>query len=259
VTREPDVSARVLIYDLEVAPSRGYTWGKWQQNVLWFDREWFILSFAYKWLGEKKVHVVALPDFELYETDPYDDIEVVRELHRIMSQTDVAITHNGKNFDNKKANARMSVHNMEPLPPRKEIDTLQVARRQFGFTSNSLGDLCHILGLPAKGKSGGTDTWKDCLDGDPRAWARMKRYNRQDIVTLEALYLRLRPWMAQHPNLNIYGDRPASCPRCGHDNLIVRGYRTAGVTQRVQYQCTECRGYCTGRRVHNTPITYRIA
>lgn len=257
MTRDPDVAARVLIYDIETSPNVGYTWGKWNVNVLAFERQWHILSFAYKWLGEKTIKCVALPDFPLYEKDRYNDLEVVKALHAVMAEADVTVTHNGKAFDNKKANTRMAVHGLDPLPPRKEIDTLQVARKHFAFTSNRLGDLCQLLGLPAKGDPGGIKTWLGCLDGDPKAWATMRRYNKQDIPTLEALYLRLRPWISNHPNLNVYGDRPESCPKCGHDDLIIRGHRTYGVTQRTQYQCNRCRGYCTGRLVHNTPIKFR--
>ena len=56
-------TARVLLYDIETVPNLAYVWGKWEQNVIRFESEWHMLCFAYKWLGEKKTHVVALPDF----------------------------------------------------------------------------------------------------------------------------------------------------------------------------------------------------
>lgn len=256
--RQPD-DARVLIYDIETSPNLGYVWGKWKQNVIAFEEQWFMLSFAYRWLGTKRTFSYALPDFSLYEKEPHNDRALVEELHAVMSQADVTVTHNGVAFDNKKANTRMLVHGLEPLPPRKEIDTLQVARRQFAFTSNKLGDLCQLLGLPHKGDSGGWQTWLGCLNGDPKAWAKMKRYNKQDIPPLEALYLRLRPWIHNHPNLNVYSDRPQSCPRCGHDKLIARGYRVASVTMRRRFQCERCKGYCMGRNIHDTRIKLRSA
>lgn len=255
--RHPDDGARVLIYDIETSPNLGYVWGKWRQNVVAFERQWYILSFAWKWLGAKEIHCLGLPDFPLYKKDPANDRALVEQLHELFCQADVTVTHNGVAFDNKKANTRFLVHGMAPPPPRKEIDTLQVARRHFGFTSNRLGDLCALLGLPSKGDPGGFSTWLGCMNGDPKAWAKMKRYNRQDIPTLETLYLRLRPWMPNHPNLNIYGDRPDSCPRCGHRRLQARGYRVAGVTMRRQFQCGRCKGYSMGREIHDTRIKYR--
>lgn len=255
--RHPDDVSRVLVYDIETSPNLGYVWGKYKQDVISFKDQWYILSFAYKWLGTKQVHCHALPDFQLYEEDPENDREVVKVLHDLFCQADVTVTHNGVAFDAKKANSRMMVHGMDPPPPRKEIDTLLVARRHFAFTSNRLGDLCQVLGLPSKAESGGFQTWKGCMNGDPKAWQRMKRYNKQDIPTLEALYLRLRPWMTNHPNLNIYGDRPESCPRCGNDELVADGYRVAGVTMRQRYKCKRCGGYSMGRNLHHTRIKYR--
>lgn len=249
--------AKVLVYDIETTPNLGWVWGKWQQNVIEFEQQWHILCFAYKWLGDKRSQSVSLRDFDLYEKEPNNDRHVVEELHRLFCHADVTVTHNGVGFDNRKANSRMLVHGLDPPPPRKEVDTLQVARRVFGFTSNRLGDLCHALDLPRKDDPGGFKTWLGCMGGDEKAWARMERYNRQDVDILEKLYLRLRPWMPNHPNLNVYGDRPKSCPRCGHEELIRRGWRTAGVTRRCRFQCVACRGYCTGREVDNTRIRYR--
>ena len=48
-----------------------------------------------------------------------------------------------------------------------------VARRNFMFNSNSLGDLGQTLGLGGKGDTGGFDTWLQCMAGDPKAWRRM--------------------------------------------------------------------------------------
>lgn len=255
--RDPDDGARVLVYDIETAPSRGWVWKKYQTDVIKFDADWYILCFAWKWLGTKQTHVVSLPDFDLYETEPENDRGVVADLHELFCQADVTVTHNGVGFDNKKANSRFAVHQMDPPPPRKEIDTLQVARRQFGFTSNSLADLCDTLGLPAKGDPGGKETWFRCMAGDPAAWAKMTKYNKRDVDILEKLYLRLRPWMANHPNLNVYGDRPDSCPRCGHKQMQARGYRVAGVTMRRTFQCQRCFGYSMGREIHDTRIKHR--
>lgn len=257
IDRNPDDGAKVLIYDIETSPNLGYVWGKYQQDVIAFKDQWYILSFAWKWLGKPGVKCLALPDLGLYTKEPTNDKWLVSALHDLFSQADVTVTHNGLAFDNKKANARFLVHDLAPPPPRKEIDTLQVARKHFAFTSNRLGDLCDLLGLPHKADSGGFSTWLGCMNGDPKAWAKMKRYNKQDIPTLEALYLRLRPWMGNHPNLNIYGDRPDSCPRCGHDILQARHYRVAGVTMRRQFQCMACFGYCMGREIHDTRIKYR--
>lgn len=239
---------RVLVYDIESSPNLGYTWGKWDQDVIQFEREWEILCFAYKWLGEPEVRAVTR------QGQP-DDRQVAEKLRDLFDEADVTITHNGKAFDKKKANTRMVIHGLAPPSPYREIDTLQVARRQFAFTSNRLDDLCRVLGLPRKKQTGGFKTWLGCMADDPAAWERMVRYNKADVVILEKLYLRMRPWVVNHPALNF--ERPDTCHRCGHKVLIARGYKVAGVTRRRTYQCKGCGGYSSGREIENPQLEYR--
>ena len=54
--------AKVLMADLEVSPSLGYTYGQWQTNVIKIERPPVLLSFAWKWLGEKETHCLTLHD-----------------------------------------------------------------------------------------------------------------------------------------------------------------------------------------------------
>lgn len=237
--------ARVLVYDIETAPNLAYVWGKWEQNVIAFQHEWYMLCFAYKWLGERAVHSVALPDFELYDREPSNDRDVVATLRELFDEADVTITHNGKTFDHKKARARMIVHGLVPPSPTRDIDTLQVARKQFAFNSNRLDDLCKALGLPHKSEVGGFKTWLGCMNGDERAWNRMRRYNKRDVRILEQLYEQFKPWMPNHPLIH---DGAGRCRVCGHDDLIIRGYRYMAATKRARYQCKRCYTYMTDNK-----------
>src|SRR5271166_7117509 len=56
--------AKVLFYDLETSPNLGYSWGKYEQNIIEFKKQWELLSVAYRWQGEKEIHCVARPDFK---------------------------------------------------------------------------------------------------------------------------------------------------------------------------------------------------
>lgn len=72
--------AKVLYFDIETAPNLSYVWGHYEQNVIQHDREWYMLCISYRWEGEKKVHVCALPDFpDAYKKDPENDYHVVKE------------------------------------------------------------------------------------------------------------------------------------------------------------------------------------
>lgn len=147
--------------------------------------------------------------------------------------------HNCKKFDLLKINARMLIHRLPPVKPYQNIDTLEVAKRQFGFTSNKLDYLAKILGVDTK-----LDTdfqlWADCVDGKPEALKYMYKYNNWDVECLEAVYLRLRPWIHSNVNLGLYYecDEPV-CPNCGSHNLTEEGFYYTSVNKYQVYRC-EC-------------------
>lgn len=255
--------ARTLIYDIETAPDLGWVWQRWQTNVIDVDTDWTTLSFAWKWLGEKSVHAMALPDCR----KPKSDRELVAKLHELFDSADIVIAHNGVKFDQPKMRARMLVHGMAPPSPFKEVDTLQIARRQFGFSSNKLDDLARQLGIGRKVTHTGFDLWRRCMSGtvlpgsiDAGAWRTMVRYNRHDVRLLEAVYLRLRPWAKNHPNVAAIDDKPNTCPRCGVEGqMISRGWNIASATRRPRFQCKACGGWCAGRSIYKSGATSFVA
>ena len=247
---------RTLLWDIETSPNLGYVWGKWQQNVLAFDSEWHMLSIAWKWLGERSVHCIGLPDFEMYAKEPENDYGLAHLAHELFTEADIVVAHNGVAFDTKKAQARMLIHGFDPPAPFKEVDTLKLARGSFAFTSNRLDDLCKVLGIGGKVATGGFSTWLGCLNGDPRSWAKMKRYNAHDVRLLEQLYLKLRPWALRHPNVATMTDDPDACPKCKGKDLTRQGWRYYGVTKRQRFQCQDCGGWCQGRVVYKSEAKY---
>ena len=181
---------RVLLFDIESSPNLSWTWGKWDQNVLRFEREWYILAISWTWLGERQVNVKGLDDYDLYATEPHNDIELARLARALLDEADVVVGHNSTAFDVKKCQARMVYHQLDPPSSFKEVDTLKQARRHFAFNGNSLDDLTRHLGIGAKGHPG-LNSWFRCIEGEPGAWKRMKAYCRQDVKLLEKLALRL--------------------------------------------------------------------
>ena len=221
-----------------------------------FKKDWHLLSVAWKWLGERRTYVMGLDDYEGYVPGDRDDSALAWLIHDLFDEADVAVTHNGNSFDQPKARTRMAVHHLPPHRPFLEVDTLKVARKTFAFTSNTLEDLCRQLGLDHKGKVA-FDVWIGCMEGDPKAWALMKKYNKQDVKILEELYLLLLPWMTTHPNMALLSDRPNACPKCGTEGkMISRGRRVNQVTTRERYQCTVCGGYVAGRIITKSDVKY---
>lgn len=145
--------------------------------------------------------------------------------------------HNCNNFDRKKANTRFLKYGLGHPAPYQTIDTLLVARREFKVSSNKLDYLCKFLGLDVKLPTG-FQLWKDCLNGDAKALAKMDTYCQNDVKILEELYLILRPYIHSHPNLSLYMDTDKLvCPNCGSSKLKW-GYKYTTLTN--QYKSARC-------------------
>jgi hypothetical protein len=228
-----------LLFDIETAPNVSYTWGLYEQDVISVKKNWYMLSFAYKWLGEKKVHAYSLPDFPLYKKDPENDKELCQKLWELMDEAQIVIAHNGVAFDTKKSKGKFLQHGFPPPSPFKEIDTLKVARRYFKFDSNKLDNLGKYLGIGEKINTGGWKLWEGCIKGDQKAWKKMVQYNKNDVVLLEKVYLRMRPYMDNHPNFNLYSSTEDKCPNCGGPT-IKQGLKYNRTRVMQQRKCKSC-------------------
>jgi hypothetical protein len=250
IIKDPDYQQRILIFDIENSPLLSYNWGIWEQNAVEVKEEWYILCFAYKWLGEKDVHIVSLPDFRGYKQDKKNDYKVVKELWKLFDKADVLIAHNGNSFDIKKANARFLIHGLEPPTPYKSIDTLTIARKHFKLDSNKLDDLGQYLKLGRKLPHTGKHLWFGCMEGDPKSWDLMKRYNIQDVVLLEKVYLKLRGWDTnQQVNMNMVLNTISCCPRCGAEHIIKAGFKYTATCIYQTYKCLNCGARPQGEKV----------
>lgn len=238
---------KILLFDIETAPNLAWVWGKYEQDVIEFEREWYILCYAYKWLGEKRTYTVGLPEFKTYKKDREDDKELVTSLWKLFDEADVIIAHNGNSFDIKKANARFLEHGLCPPSSYQQIDTKLVAKRYFKFDSNKLDDLGRHLKAGQKLSTGGFALWKGCMNGDIKAWQKMLKYNKQDVVLLEEVYLKLRGWMTNHPNLNVLKKTVFNCPICGSVNVNKQGTRATKTGLMQRFHCRDCGGWCQGK------------
>ena len=225
--------SKILLLDIETSPNIGYTWGKYEVDVIEFIKQWTILCFAYKWLGDE-TKVVARCDFP-----GQSEQSVLKKLWDLLDTAEVVVWQNGDKFDMRKINTRFLQFRMPPPSPYKTVDTLKVARK-FAFNSNKLDDLGNDLNEGRKIKHSGFELWKGCMAGDKKSWAMMKKYNKQDVELLERIYLRLRPWVKTHPTVSDVLD---GCPKCSGD-LQSRGYACNRLMRYKRYQCNDCGGWC---------------
>lgn len=246
---------RMLVLDIETAPVLAYVWRTFKENVSWdqISTGWYILSFAAKWLGDPRV----VYHDQSRKRNIEDDRGLMKKLHQLLNEADIVIAHNGKKFDVRKIKARFILNGFPPPSPFRVIDTLLEARKEFAFTSNRLIALTDML-VPEDKKDDhaafpGFSLWAECLKGNPKAWEAMETYNKQDVVSLEKLYLRLRAWIEGHPNVATYRD-PAdiTCPKCGSTRIIKKGHRYTQTGQYIRYLCQACSGWSRGRTMINT-------
>lgn len=244
--------AKILILDIETAPILAHVWRTWKENVglNQISHDWYILSFSAKWLGAKRV----MYEDQSKAAQIEDDTDLMRKLHALLDEADIVVAHNGRRFDLKKINARFILRGMTPPSPYEIVDTLDIAKQNFAFTSNRLQYLTDQLCTEKKmshAKFPGFELWAQCLKGNPLAWKEMARYNKQDVISLEELYLILRPWAVGHPNIGaIEGADGHACPKCGSAEVIQKGFRfTKQGGKYARFLCKCCGGWSRGRQM----------
>lgn len=237
---------RVLLIDIETAPLVGYAWSKWETNIIDTIKDFYILSFAYKWIDDKKVRSLALPDFPLYKKDPENDLQLCHNIWPLLNQADIVVAHNGDSFDIKKINARFLVHGTLIPSPYKTIDTKKIAKKYFKFDSNKLDELGRQLGIGRKMQHGGFELWKGCMSGDTKSWKTMVEYNKQDVELLEKVFLKLRPWMNNFP---VVRSENGDCRNCEGSHLQKRGFSFTRTSKIQRLQCQDCGAWNLGTRV----------
>lgn len=245
---------KILLFDIETMSNRAYVWGKYEQDVIAYIQEGYILSWSAKWLGGKQV-TKGLNDYPGYKAGSPDDAQLILELHSLINEADIVIAHNGDRFDVRKMNTRFVYHGLTPPEPYKTVDTLKVAKKNFAFNSNKLDDLGNFLGVGRKLKHPGFDLWLGCEAGDQSSWNLMKKYNKQDVLLLERIYLKLRPWITNHPNISILENKSDNCPSCGSHKLQSRGLGITRTGQYHRYQCQSCGAWSRGAAKKVTSIS----
>ena len=233
---------KILIFDLENAPSKASVWRMWKQNINneQITEEWYMLSWSAKWLFSTEIYSDVLTPEEAIEGK---DERIMESLWEYIDEADILIGHNINQFDVLKMNTRFVVNGIIPPSPYQTIDTLLAARKNFSFTSNKLDYLCKQFGVAQKADNGGLKRWLGCMEGSPHDLIDMEAYNRQDIIATEELYFAMRSYIKTHPNLALYMDNDMdACYKCGSRNIVYlkdKFYYT-NVNKYSVYRCKEC-------------------
>jgi hypothetical protein len=237
--RKKEEGPKILLLDIETSPLLANVWGLWNNNVSLnqLREDWFVLSWAAKWYDSDKIIYMD----QRNKKDYSDDKAILKKMWKLLDEADIVITHNGKKFDIKRLFSRFVLNGMQPPSSFRNIDTLVIAKRHFGFTSNKLAfltdKLCTKYKKLSHGKYPGQELWTECMKGNIDAWKEMEEYNRYDVLSLQELYEVLIPW-DDSINFSMYfEDHTCSC---GSTNLKKSGFYYTNASKYQRYKCTDC-------------------
>lgn len=229
-----DTFPAVLVFDIETLPILAYVWGAWENNLNIDSvvKDWCILAWSAKWLHDDKIISDVLTS---KETISRDDKRLMKNAWKLLDAADIVISHNGRQFDLKKIDTRFMFHGMPPPSSYKNIDTLVAARSVFGMTMNKQDYIAKYLGIQRKLETN-FQLWVDCDSGNKNSLKIMQNYNIQDILMLENIYLRIREWIPNHPNLANMA-QVDGCPVCMSANYKKIGIYYAAKNRYIEWRC----------------------
>lgn len=242
---------RIICFDLETAPDWSEAIHVWPQlsnypGQTLKGQVQSILCFGWKVFGSEEVETKCAWEWPAWRNDVNDDRALVSYAREILSSADAIITQNGRKFDLPVLQTRLLKWGMEPLDPKiLHIDTKTASKGKLSFISNSLNNLGRFLLDEMKMDHEGWSLWVRVLNRDPEAQEIMQAYCTQDVLLLEKLYRKLRPYLTQIPNHNLFSPlKEKSCPRCGSSRLRSEGKRHTQTRSYRRYICQDCRSWC---------------
>lgn len=230
---------RILAWDIETRPLEAYRWGLFDQSPVALPmliNPGGVMCFAARWVDDPKSGIV----FRSVQDGHQEMLETIYDL---IDEADALLSWNGAGFDTKHIMREFVEAGMTPPSDFQEIDMLRAVRKRFKFPSNKLEYVAQALLGKGKISHEGFALWIACLNGDPKAWARMEKYNKQDVHLLIELYNRLLPWL-DLPNANLFDGQ--GCPTCGSADVHKEGTRITKVSAYQRYKCNACGAWSRG-------------
>lgn len=237
MTTIPD--QKVLLLDIETRPTKVYTWRAWDENTTpeKIIEDGGTICVGAKWLGEKETFLFS--DWE------HGHHQMLSAIHEMISFSDAVVTFNGDRFDLPKLEGEFAIHGLGPTPPVTSIDCLKAVKK-FGLFMNRLAYVGPLFGLGKKMEHEGFALWTKVMAGDEKAQKKMGKYCVQDVVLLEKLYLRIRPFIRNHPHMGKVGGH--ACGACGSLHVQSRGTRRTRSFKIQRLQCQDCGSWQDGVR-----------
>lgn len=162
------------------------------------------------------------------------------DLWKIFDENDFIIGHFVKNFDHRQSNTFFAQFGLSAPSKTNFYCTKEITKKHFKLPSYKLKYCLKFFGIGYKMETGGDQLWFETELGDPKARAKMLRYNRNDTVQTEKLFIFLveNGW-TDAPGSKYY-TKESGCPRCGSHDMESRGEKPSKEGWRRQYCCRTC-------------------
>lgn len=234
---------KILLWDLETLPNLCYAFDLYsykKPDMIVLEKA--IITFAYKWLGDKEAQVIKGSS-----DHPYDDKELVAKIIEIYNSADYVIAHYGDKFDSRFLRSRALINKLDTVAPVPQIDTYKLAKKYFHLNANRLDYLGKVLGCGRKNTTS-WKLWELCTQGNKKAINEMAEYNKQDVELLEAIFLKMLPYVDTKINHNLFSEKEeVLCPQCGSKHIQKRGTVVNKVLSRQRWNCQKCRSWFSTR------------
>ena len=237
---------KILTLDIETSPAKVWTFSMFNTNIgpHQIIEPTRMISFAAKYLDERQVRFYS----EFHDGDH----AMIEEAYALLDDADVVVTYNGDHFDIPHLNREFQLWGMAPPSPFVSVDLYKVAKKHQRWLSHKLAYITQELDLSGKLDHEGFELWVKCMAGDPKAWNIMRRYNKQDVVTTEELYLALLPYITNLPSPALFSARGdegvPTCPNCGSVSVQRRGHAYTKTRRYPRFRCNECGKWFRGVR-----------
>lgn len=215
---------RVLVWDIE-STSLNAVFGT-------------ILCIGYKWLGKPKVHVPSILDGN--NGNMLSDKHLVEEFATVFNTCDYHTTWYGERFDHPMVCSKLIKFGLPPLAPKPHLDLWKTARKRFKLHSNRLQAWEQFLGLENAKTPISFDAWLQAAHGDRKALATVKHHCKKDVLVLEEVFERMKPWLDCEPARGLMTGDHHGCPSCGSHDIERRGFKVAMTRMFQQFVCKGC-------------------
>lgn len=251
----PENKPNILLFDIETSMIKAYVWSLWKQNISLsqIEQDWYTICWSGKWLGEKEVFNSSVHQFPLPSSGEYKDNEryVVEALWEKLDKADVVVAYNGKSFDKKKMNWKFFEYGLPEPSPYVVVDPMLIIKGNFAATSNKMDFIARYVDSLEEGKHDtNINLWISCMNNDIQSLDYMLGYCDQDIEVLEHVYLAVRHWDKNAPQMSMYyDDNKMRCRSCGSEHLtkLEDKHAYTSLSKFEVYRCDDCEKVMRGR------------